>query len=206
MRLPAGDLPAPLQCAKVRQSAALPSSDRSGCTPNQCCSQPGAAVADSAFGCVTVPLLYVATRMRSSGIVVPQRSFCLQDRVSGGCGRPHGRRVPGQRGVQPGAAVGGGPAGRLCLRLPLERDAAARQRALRHAQLRIPVLPAAVCDHLRHLRLCHQAGESKRRHLLPTALAKILQPLAQELCCTCWINLAASCVLYCSIGGACMVM
>ena len=52
-------------------------------------------------------------------------------------------------------------------------DAPARQRALRHAQLRIPVLPAAVCDHVRHLRLCHQAGETERKHPLSSALATI---------------------------------
>ena len=50
MRLFAGDLSAPLQCAKVRHLAAFPSPDCIGSTPNQRYTQPSAAVEDSAFG------------------------------------------------------------------------------------------------------------------------------------------------------------
>lgn len=85
--------------------------------------------------------------------------LCLQDAVSGGRVSHERRCVCIERCICSTASVGGCSSCRLCLWLPLEPDAASGRGALRHAQLRHPVLPSAIRHHTWNICPCNTAGK-----------------------------------------------
>ena len=186
MRLPTRDFSAPLQCAKVRHPAALPSSDRSGSAPYQRCTQPGAAVADSAFGfnhhpvalcsCVDEIIRLMSTRRLSSAC---RTAFlvAVAGLTAGVCLVSAASSLALLWVAAPLAGFAFGC--HWSLMPPLASELfGMRSFASLYCLLQFATTFGTYAFATRLVR----AGEGPCR-LLPSR--RLLQPLAQELCCTC---------------------